>query len=57
MVLVVVDIIDMDDLAVIRLAVADIIPRERIARAGMDVKGKFRGERRAGYLTLLQVFP
>jgi hypothetical protein len=57
MVLVVVDIIDMDDLAVIRLAVADIIPRDRIARAGMDVKGKFRGEWRAGYLALLQVFP
>ena len=43
MVLVVVEVIDMDDLDVIRLAVVDIIPRERIARAGMDVKGKFRG--------------
>jgi hypothetical protein len=43
MVLVVVEIIDMDDLDVIRLAVVDIIPRERIARARMDVKEKFRG--------------
>jgi hypothetical protein len=34
----------MDDLDAIRLAVADIIPRERIARTGMKVKGKF-GER------------
>jgi hypothetical protein len=41
MVLVVVEIIDMDDLDVIRLAVINIIQRERIARARMDVKGKF----------------
>ena len=33
--------IDMDDLDVIRLAVADIIPRKRIPRAAVDVKGKF----------------
>ena len=33
----------MDDLDVIRLAVVDIIPRERIARARRDVKQKFRG--------------
>jgi hypothetical protein len=45
MVLVVVEIIDMDDLDVIRLAVVDIIPRERIARAALDVKGKFGGGR------------
>ena len=44
MVLVVVEVIDMDDLDVIRLAVVDIIPRKRITRARMDVKGKFRGE-------------
>ncbi len=31
----------MDDLEVIRLAVADIIAKERIARKGMEVKGKF----------------
>ena len=30
----------MDDLDVIRLAVVDNITRERIARAGMKVKGK-----------------
>jgi hypothetical protein len=46
MVLVVVEIIDMDDLDVIRLAVVDIIPRERIARARTEVKGKFGGGRR-----------
>jgi hypothetical protein len=46
MVLVVVEIIDMDDLDVIRLAVADIIPGERIPRAAVDVKGKFGGGRR-----------
>jgi len=61
MVLVVVEVIDMDDLDVIRLAVVDIIPRKRITRARMDVKGKFRGEvadaPKTGDLTLLQVFP
>ncbi len=31
----------MDDLDVIRLAVVDNITRERIARAGSKVKGKF----------------
>src|SRR6266702_8994369 len=31
----------MDDLEVIRLVVADIIAKERIARKGMEVKGKF----------------
>jgi hypothetical protein len=35
----------MDDLDPVPLAVVDIIPRERIARKGMDVKGKFRGGR------------
>jgi hypothetical protein len=45
MVLVVVEIIDMDDLDVIRLAVVDIIPRKRIPRALVDVKGKFGGDR------------
>jgi hypothetical protein len=38
----------MDDLDVIRLAVVDIIPRERIARARVDVKGKFA--RGSGYV-------
>jgi len=36
----------MDDLDVIRLAVADIIAKERIARKGMEVKGKFWERRR-----------
>jgi hypothetical protein len=45
MVLVVVEVIDMDDLDTIRLAVVDIIPRNRVTQAGMDVKGKFRGGR------------
>jgi len=40
-VLVVVEVIDMDDLDVIRLAVVDIIPRERIARGRTEVKEKF----------------
>ncbi len=31
----------MDDLDVIRLAVRETIPKGRIAREGMDVKGKF----------------
>jgi hypothetical protein len=31
----------MDDMEVIRLAVVDIIPGKRIARLGMEVKGKF----------------
>jgi hypothetical protein len=31
----------MDDLDVIRLAVVDNITRKSIARAGMEVKGKF----------------
>ncbi len=51
----------MDDLDVIRLAVVDIIPRERIARGQTEVKGKFgkRAKRapQAIHLTLLQVFP
>jgi hypothetical protein len=35
----------MDDLDVIRLAVVDNITRKRIARAGIEVKGKFgKGE-------------
>ncbi len=34
----------MDDLDVIRLAVVDNITKERIARAGMKVKGKFGKE-------------
>jgi len=38
--LVVVEIIDMDDLDVIRLAVAVIIATGRIAREGVDVKQK-----------------
>jgi hypothetical protein len=41
MVLVVVEVIDMGDLDVIRLAVADIISKESIAQAEIDVKGKF----------------
>ena len=36
-----VEVIDMDDLDVIRLAVVDNITKGRIARAGMKVKGKF----------------
>jgi len=43
----------MDDLEVIRLAVADIIAKERIARKGMEVKGKFGkggGSAKTGYL-------
>jgi hypothetical protein len=43
----------MDDLDIIRLAVREIISKRRIAREGMDVKGKF-GKRtemsKAGYL-------
>ena len=51
--LVVVEVIDMDDLEVIRLAVKEIIPEGRIAREGMDVKekfGKWRRKRRKGPL-------
>src|SRR6266581_360125 len=59
--LVVVEVIDMDDLDVIRLAVADNITRERIARAGMKVKGKvWKGVvevSRVAYLTFPQIFP
>jgi len=44
--LVVVEIIDMDDLDVIRLAVTIIITRQSIARAHMEVKEKFEKERR-----------
>ena len=44
--LVVVEIIDMDDLDVIRLAVAVIITGKSIARAHMEVKEKFEKERR-----------
>jgi hypothetical protein len=44
--LVVVEIIDMDDLDVIRLAVAVIITTESIARAHEEVKEKFEKERR-----------
>jgi len=40
-VLVVVEVIDMDDLDVIRLGVADNITRHRIARTGMKAKRKF----------------
>ena len=50
----------MDDLDVIRLAVVDIIPKERIARARMEVKekfGKWAETVEEGGLTLLQVFP
>ncbi len=51
----------MDDLDVIRLAVADNITRERIARAGMKVKGKVWKRvvevSRVGYLTFLQISP
>jgi hypothetical protein len=44
--LVVVEIIDMDDLDVIRLAVAVLITKGRIARAHEEVKEKFEKERR-----------
>jgi hypothetical protein len=44
--LVVVEIIDMGDLDVIRLAVAVIITTESIARAHVEVKEKFEKERR-----------
>jgi hypothetical protein len=50
----------MDDLEVIRLAVIDNIPKERIARARMEVKRNFGGgveARQAVYLTLLQLSP
>jgi len=51
----------MDDFEVIRLAVAVIITRERVARVWIEVKEKF-GKRTGKppqviYLTPLQVFP
>jgi len=59
--LVVVEVIDMHDLEVIRLAVAVLITRERVARVSLEVKEKF-GKRTGKpppviYLTPLQVFP
>jgi len=59
--LVIVEVIDMDDFEVIRLAVAVIITRERVARVWIEVKEKF-GKRTGKppqviYLTRLQVFP
>ena len=51
----------MHDLEVIRLAVAVLITRERVARVSLEVKEKF-GKRTGKpppviYLTPLQVFP
>jgi hypothetical protein len=50
----------MDDLDVIRFAVVDNITRERIARAGMEVKGNFGdagGSAQTDYLPPLEALP
>jgi acyl-CoA synthetase (NDP forming) len=47
----------MDDLEVIRLAVAVIITEKRVARVGMEVKENLKGGGKECDLTPLQVFP